>query len=133
MPLTLVSAVQADPRPLSGGRPKLTIVRKFLNHAKNVQKLLYHGSERLVKGILSSRTSSKVLLDPEDHLAAQLARDGDPEEVLLRRDGYAVRHRLERRLSNRLRGGEISQKAEQQAPGQREPNQGLCVFRQFSQ
>ena len=48
--------------------------------------------------LFSTDTGDAWLLDPADHLAARLARDGDPEPIDLEGKRYHVRHRLEGEL-----------------------------------
>jgi hypothetical protein len=44
----------------------------------------------------STQTGDAWMLDPSDHLAARLARDGDPQAHRLPRNRHQLRNRLER-------------------------------------
>jgi hypothetical protein len=48
--------------------------------------------------LFSTETGDAWLLDPADHLAARVARDGRSGEHPLRRNGYQFRHRMEGQL-----------------------------------
>jgi hypothetical protein len=48
--------------------------------------------------LFSTETDDAWLLDPADHLAARVARDGDPEEIYFEETETSFRPRLERQL-----------------------------------
>jgi hypothetical protein len=50
--------------------------------------------------LFSTETGDAWLLDPKDHLAARLARDGDPEDLYFEETDVSFAHRLERKLPN---------------------------------
>jgi hypothetical protein len=99
-----MSRKKTKPQPRTQRRVKF-------NLAKEVRYIQRRAAERDARFVtvgelafFSCESGDAWMLDPSDHFAAQIARDGDPEPIEFRGNGHHLRHPLDGPLSYRWRG-----------------------------